>query len=137
MSDRVKVNLAKYGGCALFVALMAWLYISPRDFANATLVDQYRYLCDAFTVPGLLLILLGGMIWASNLGALHGLLYALRWAMFSLIPGKRWKRDETYGEYVERQNEKRVTGYSFLFYSGLVTMAIALVFMALFYSLYE
>lgn len=137
MSERLKTNLIKYGGSAAFVALLAVAYISARDFAGAELVDKYLILCDAFTVPGMLLICLGALMWASTTGALDGLTYAVRYAIFSLIPGKRLERDEKYGDYIERRSKNRAKGYGFLFVSGLITMAIAAVFMILFYSLYE
>lgn len=135
MSKRVKARLAKYGGSAAFVGLMAWLYISLRDFDGAKLVDKYRMLSDAFAVPGMLLLMFGCLIWISNLGALDGLAYAVSFAFRSLIPGGRYK-DEKYADYVERKRENRVKGYGFLFASGGVTMAISIVFMVLFYSLY-
>lgn len=135
MSKRVKLLLAKYGGSAAFVALMAWLYINLRDFDGAKLVDQYRMLSDAFTVPGILLLMFGCLIWISNLGALDGLAYAVSFAIRSLIPGARYK-DEKYADYVERHREKRLKGYGFLFISGGVTMVVAIVFMILFYNLY-
>lgn len=135
--SKLKINLIKYGCCAAFVALLAIAYISLRDFAGAELMDKYLILCDAFTVPGMLLILFGGMMWASSQGALDGLTYVVRYALFSLIPGKRLERDEKYGDYLEHRMQNRVKGYGFLFISGLVTMAVALVFMAQFYYLYE
>jgi hypothetical protein len=100
------------------------------------LVEQYRILCDAFTVPGLLLIIFGSLLWVSNTGALDGLMYAVTTAVRFLIPGGRLKMEEKYGDYVERRREKPVRGYGFLLISGCVTMAISLVFMALFYAVY-
>ncbi len=137
MSDRLKVNLVKYGCCAIFVAVAAGLYIAPRDFVGSALVDQFLILCDAFTIPGILLLMVGFLVWVSNEGALDGVTYAVRFAVFSLIPGRRLERDEKYSEYVERRRGKKVRGYGFLFVSGAVTLAISLVFMALFYALYE
>lgn len=135
--SKLRLGLIKYGGCAVFTALMAAAYIGLRDFEEAALVDQYLMLCDAFTIPGMLLIMVGCLIWASNLGALNGLSYVVRIAVFSLIPGKRLERDEAYGDYVARKREKKLKGYGFLFISGLIVMAVAMVFMMLFYSLYE
>ena len=135
--SKLKVNLIKYGCCAAFVAILATAYISMRDFAGAEAVDKYLILCDAFTVPGMLLIMFGCLLWASSLGALDGLSYVVRFAVMSLIPGKRAQRDETYGDFLERRMANRTKGYGFLFISGLVTMAVALVFMAQFYHLYE
>ncbi len=135
MSKQIKVLLIKYGSCAVFVGLLAYAYIALRDFAGAELVDQYRMLCDAFTVPGILLLMFGAMIWSLNTGALDGITYAVTFAFRSLIPGGRY-RDEKYADYVERQREKRVKGYGFLLISGGAAMAVALIFMALFYTVY-
>ena len=136
MSKR-KTNLIKYGSSAAFVALLAWIYVSVREFGPAPLVEKYLILCDAFTVPGMLLICFGGLMWASTTGVLDGISYAARYAVFSLIPGKRLERDEKYGDYIERKSQNRVKGYGFLFFSGLATMVIAVVFMMLYYSLTE
>lgn len=135
--NRAKINLIKYGGCALFVALCAYLYISSRDFMALELVDKYLVLCDAFTVSGTVLLIVGCLFWTSSKGALDGLGYSFQLLFRSLIPGRRLARDEKYGDYLERKRNNRAKGYGFLFYSGLVTMAIALVFMGLFYSLYS
>ena len=134
MSGRAKTLLTKYGCCAAFVALLAYVYISARDFAGAELWEQLVMICDALTIPGSLLILAGAMIWVSNMGALDGLSYAVTWTIKSLIPGARVGMDETYADYVERKRENRVKGYGFLLIAGGVTMAIALVFLALYHT---
>ncbi len=139
MSKRLAKSLTEYTCCAVAVGLLAWVYLSQRDFAGAALVDKYRMLCDAFTIPGMTLLMIGLLSWVASQGALDGLTYCVRFAIFSLIPGKRVDRDEKYVDYVLRKREKRKEGkgFAFLFHSGLVTMAVALVFMALFYSLYQ
>ena len=134
MSARTKKGLVKYACCTVVTVLLAWAYLSSRDFVNASLQDQYRFLCDAFTIPGLLMILSGALVWVSNEGAFHGVSYCLRLAVFALIPGKRKDGYEKYGDYVERKSQKKIGGYSFLFWSGLVTMGLALAFFVL-YSL--
>ena len=137
MSETIKTNLIKYGICAAIVILFAALYIGGKDFAGAERVDQYLILCDAFTVPGVLLTMAGCLVWASTTGVLDGIAYAGRYAIYSLIPGKRLEKDERYGDFLERKQANRAKGYGFLFVSGLITLAIALVFMGLFYSLYQ
>ncbi len=134
MKSKLASLLTKYLSCALFVWLLVWAYLSLRELPQTINAEYYLMLCDAFTIPGMLLILVGGLVWASNLGALNGLAYVVTLAVRSLIPGKRIDRDKTYSEYVEMKEEKRVRGYGFLFISGGVTMAIALVFMALYYQ---
>lgn len=137
MSERVKANLIKYGCSAAFVALFAGGYIVSRDFAAAELVDKFRYLADAFTIPGLLLIMAGCLVWAESEGALDGISYAARMAFKSLIPAGRAGADEKYGDYVARKRANKVKGYSFLFIAGAVSMVVAVIFMVLFYSLYK
>lgn len=136
MSKRLLVNLIKYGCCAILVALLVWAFIAARDFAGANLQEKYRMLCDAFTIPGIVLLMFGSMVWVSNTGVLDGISYCLRFMVYSLIPGKHWQRDEKYGEYVERRMQNRVKGYGFLFWSGVATMFIALIFYALYYTQY-
>lgn len=136
MSDRAKTNLLKYGISTGIVIVLAGIYIGSRDFLNQTRMEQYRILCDAFTIPGLTLVLLGVLVWLSNEGALDAVSYAGAWLMQRLIPGGALRERETYLEYVERKRENRVTGYGFLFQVGGAAMAVALINMALFYRLY-
>ena len=134
MSARTKTRLLKYGITGAVCLGMVALYCGLRDFAGMTAVERYRALCDGFTIPGLLALCLGGLIWVSNDGFFYGLGYCLRIAGNALIPGRR--KSETYYDYVQRQREKKITGYGFLFLCGGVCMAIAMVFLVLFYRVY-
>lgn len=135
MSESLRKKLLKYGiGLAVCLALAA-LYCTLRDFQSLSLVAKYRTLCDAFTVPGLLSLCTGCLLWASNDGFFHGLGYCVDIAWKALLPGGRRKM-ERYHEYVERHNQKKVTGYGFLFILGGVCMAVAIVFLILFYRIY-
>ena len=136
MSKSQKGTLMKYIAASLFVAVMAFVYISLRDIQNQPLVEVYRIVCDAFTVPGMLLILLGAMVWVSDLGAFYGVGYVVSYAINSLKFGGL-KNTERYADYVDRKrSEGHVTGYGFLFVVGGISMVISLVFMFLFYQIY-
>lgn len=126
--------MRKYTGCALITLLLSWIYLRPRNFAEAVLQERFLLLCDALTIPGLLMILSGALLWVSNEGAFLGVSYVVRIAVFALIPGKRKDGYEKYGDYVECKSQKKIGGYSFLFWSGLVAMGFAVVFFVL-YSL--
>ena len=129
----MKKRILKYGLSALFVGLMAYFYLAARDFAGAEGALRYQLLCDAFTVPGVLLLCAGALIWVTNLGALNGIAYGLRLAVFALIPGKRTDREESYAQYVQRKRAGPARGYGFLLICGAVTVAVSFVFLVLYY----
>ncbi len=134
MSERWKKYAIKYGFSLVFAGSVAYAYISMRSFSGAARVDQYRMLCDAFSLPGMLLVLFGGLMWVAGKGTMDALGYIGKKLVASLIPGKRLDKEERYGDYVVRQREKRKGGYGFLFVSGGVCIAVSLVFLALYYS---
>lgn len=132
-----KGRVIKYGLSILFCALLIWISVKSSNYASASLVERYKIWCDAFTIPGLLLILLGLLVWISNQGALDGLSYALQGMFRMFIPGAGLRQNmETYYDYLKRKEKKRVKGYGFLFIVGGSSMAVALVFLNLFYRIY-
>lgn len=120
---------------------MAWgIYLIQGGFTeNVTLVARYRLLCDMFTVPGVFLLLAAALVFVSNEEFFTIFSYAFSYAFRSLIPGAlAGQKHERYGDYVERKRQKgKVKGYSFLTYTGLAFLAIGLVFMFLFYRIYQ
>lgn len=135
MSKKAQTRLLKYGITGGICLLLALVYCAARDFFQLELAEKYRVLCDAFTIPGLLCLCVGALIWASNDGFFYGLSYCLNVAWRALIPGARYKT-ERYYDYVTRKKEKRIPGYGFLFLVGGVCMAVAIVFLVLFYRIY-
>ena len=140
MSSPLKKNLIKYGISVSLALLMAYAFVALRvDFEHpeeTALVDWYRILCDAFTVPGLLFLMFGAFMSLSNEGALDGLGYVCVNGLKMLIPGGGMKT-ETFKDYLERRRNNRVRGYGFLYVTGFGCLAIAAVFMILFYSVYQ
>ncbi|MBO7397474.1 MAG: DUF3899 domain-containing protein, partial [Clostridia bacterium] len=128
----IKYGIAFICGALITVALL--IYLKPSQAENRT--QLYKILCDAFTVPGLLLIFAGTMVWLSGQGAFTGIGYLFRYLTRSLIPGGRTAHPhETFYDYVQEQKEKRkATGYGFLFFVGLFYFTIAIVFFILFYA---
>ena len=139
MISPLKKNLIKYGISISLSLLLAFFYVYVRvDFADpgaTALVEWYRIICDAFTIPGLILLMLGCLMSLSNTGAMDGLGYVVSIAVKMLIPGGALKT-ERYKEYLERRRANRVRGYGFLYLVGAGCMMVSLVFMALFYSIY-
>ncbi len=132
----MKGKLLKYGITAGLCLALGAVYCLTRNFMELSLVGKYRLLCDAFTIPGILCLCVGVLLWVSNDGFFYGLGYCLEIAWRALLPGGRQKM-ERYYDYVTRKRQKKVTGYGFLFVCGGVCMALAIVFMVLFYRLYR
>lgn len=126
------VNAIKYGCGIAFVVAVGSYYLLSHDFQAAALLDRYRMMSDAFALPGYMLILVAGLIWVTNQGALDGVSYCLKMAVAGLIPGKRDSAMK-YGDYVEEKREKRMKGYSFLLFTGLGSVLLSLVFLILYY----
>ena len=136
MNNRLRTNLIKYGCAVVLGGLLAWFYVSQRDFSAQPLVEKYRILCDAFTVPGLLMVLFAMLLTLSNKGAMDGVGYVANYALRMLIPGKGLQQ-EKFADYMERKRANRLKGYGFLYIAGIAFLAVAGVFMALFYSIYQ
>ena len=101
-------------------------------------MERWRILCDAFTIPGLTCIMVGFLMMIANEGFFDMLSYACSKAVGMLLPGRGFSDDgEKYYDYVQRKKDKRATGFGFLFVVGGVLMAFALLFLFLFYRLYN
>lgn len=139
MKTPLSKALIKYGISFGISFLLVYVFVAARvDFHNLSgtaAVDWYLILCDAFTIPGLIFLMLGCLMSLSSGGALDGVSYVLRNAFKMLIPGGALKM-ERYYEYKERKRANRAKGYGFLYITGLVCMALALIFMFLFYRVY-
>lgn len=136
MKSDLKTNLIKYGICVAFALLMVWIYFSLRldsvqDFSALELAERFVLISDAFTIPGGILLMSGVLVALSNNGALDGVGYAMRLMVRMLIPGMG-RKQERYGDYVERKKDKKLNGYGFLFISGGFFLLIGIVFMVLY-----
>ncbi len=132
MSDRSKIRAISYGTAVSLGLVMVVSFLSGQDLLNQAVKDVLRLLSDAFMLPGFLMVAAGLMVWIANEGTLDGVSFVLIRAVKFLLPFGRGEKDESYGEYVARQAEKRVKGYGFLFVTGGIFMGLSLVFLALF-----
>ena len=136
MSDRTKVSIAKYGITCGLAFVLIWVYCSSRNLFLQSEMERWRILCDAFTIPGLTYVMIGFLMMIANEGFFDMLGYACGKAMDLFIPGRKYD-GEKYYEYVQRKRENRSKGYGFLFVVGGILMALAVVFLMLFYRLYN
>ncbi len=131
-------TLRKYLITTAIAGLSTVAILSLRDYWSVTeAVDKYRILADAFTVPGVILMMVSILIWLSSDGQFDGLSYAFRYAGKMLLPFLQKKNEhETYYDYKRSREGKRLHGFSFLFFVGLAFVLIAIVFVWLHSTVY-
>ena len=128
--------IVKYAICFVIQGSMAWVVISNYSFASAESdLERYRILADAFTVPGIAFLMLGLLVWVSTTGFFDGSSYALRrFGRMFTFQGASDAVMVKYYDYKMERASKRYSGYSFLFISGALFFAVALVFFVLYYQ---
>lgn len=114
--------------------LLAGAALAAEGFSDAvTAVQRYRILCDAFTIPGTVLMLVGVLAWVAGEGLFDGVAYASR-SLFRVFT--RWE-PVRYFDYLRGKQERRKKGgYGFLLITGGGFLLVAVVFYALFYGAY-
>ena len=133
----MKRNLLRYGIPALVGGVIAWAFVALRNYGAGftTSTEWYLMLCDAFTVPGVLLFLFGVLIWISNEGTFDGISYGVKHLFRSLVPfGRTGEAQEKYYDYVQRRREKGKAGFGALMLVGLGYFLVGMVFLILFYN---
>lgn len=122
--------------CTVVGLAIAVFHLKGHWYAQAeTQAERYRLLCDAFTIPGVILVAVSALILVYNAGVFTGLSYGLRGMKDIFMPFLR-QEYIPYREYRKKKMEKKVRGYSFIFFTGLAFIAVAAYFMIRFYGVY-
>lgn len=110
--------------------VVLWL----REQSSVTdMATKYLNLADAFTIPAVVMLMVGGLAWVSSQGGFDMISYGIKRGMTSIIPTISQK-DERFYDYKVRMDKKRISGYSFMFISGGVYFIPAIVFNILYYT---
>ena len=134
-NSKVKSTLIKYATAIGVAGIIAVFILWMRDFWNVEELSlQYHYLSDAFTIPGVLFIMFGCLLALSNEGSLDAIGFMLKRCIQMLNPFSK-KEVQKYADYVA--GRKKVSGFAFLFFVGLLYLAIGVLFVILFYSVYS
>ena len=128
----MKSKIIKYSVLSAIGLLMAYIVLNNYGFfETADLAYRYRILCDAFTIPGVIFIMCGALVWISQQGMFDSMSYALKMIKDQF---SREHDHVKHGDYVlEKQENRKNGGFGFLIITGSVFVAISLVFFALFY----
>lgn len=134
MKKETRVALVKYSVTLIISLLVTYLYVHGQD--TTTKLGLYRYLCDGFFIPGIMLLCMGALCFLANTGSFDGISWGLNFAIKTLIPFGRLKKQQKYGDYVEKRRANPIKGYHFLLHIGGTDIVLSLIFLALFYSIY-
>ena len=121
MRGSVKYLLTLLAG----IAMAAWVAWSKNILEQTGLKEIFHILTDAFFIPAVLLLGIGGLIFTTNEGAFDAVVFGLKsfWSMFS----KKLKRNrESYYDYTMARREKKLP-FGFLLICGLIFLAVSMV----------
>ena len=128
MDDKCKKLFAKYGICSIAgIAVLMFILINRGFFEATDPTLKVLYLADAFTIPGVLMLMVGVLMWLSTKGLFDILSYSLGRLGRSLIPFSK-TTDEKFYDYRERKSANRIKEYSFIFIVGCVFLLVAIAF---------
>ena len=99
-----------------------------------TLGKLTHYLADAFTIPGVTLLLSGLLVWCTRKGAFDGVTFSVGLFFHTIFrPGTMTK--QKYPDYVAEKQEKRKEkpGYTYLYAAGGIYLVVAIVFLLFYY----
>ena len=135
MDEKLISNIKKYVISFVVMGAATFGVLALREFGSA-LPGQERYLdlADAFTIPGVVMIMAGLLVWVASQGGFDMISYGILRAKDSLIPGSKHNGEQFY-DYKVRQDKKRPKGYSFMFISGGIYLIPAIIFNILYYTI--
>lgn len=133
MTKARKTKILCYVTSILINAYLVFSYVRSHDIGTLPLLDRYHVLCDAFFLPGVIMIFLGLLMVLNNLGALDTMAFGFSYVLHMLAPGAFDKMD-SYLDFIEKRRANRGGGYGFLLVIGSVMIAVSVVFLVLFYS---
>ncbi len=135
MNEKIISYIKKYVISFALMGITTFFVLMIRDHSKATdLSAIYLNLADAFTIPAVIMLMVGLLVWVSTQGGFDMISYGLKRGISSIVPTFQ-KTDEKFYDYKTRMEKKRKKGYSFLFISGGIYFIPAIVFNILYYTL--
>ena len=127
----MKKRILQYGISFLIGALLAcWVMNIEGLFLIDVPSEIAAILCDAFFVPGILLTMVGCLIWIATTGFFDSIGYAVKVGMHIILPFINKGERKSYYDYKMEKDEKRGKTPIFVFIVGafyLILSGIALI----------
>ena len=135
MRKSLKVRILRFLSAVSVAALVTWAYANSRWEADMAEVLRYRVLCDAFTIPGILMVMIALLFTMNNIGALDTIAYLMSFLPRMIAPGV-FGEPQMLIDYVQQRRERRSKGYGFLYIVGFIFLGIAIFYLIKFYSVF-
>ena len=104
--------------------VMAVYILWQKDFLGQTETAMiFHILCDAFFVPGVLLVCFGLLIFSTNEGTFDGMTYAVK-SFVNMFRKKNMKQYDNYYDY-KASRKNRDTKFAYLIFCGLFFIAVS------------
>lgn len=132
-----KKTIVRYAASIVIALAIVALMLYAQGLVKGTsLEDVYLLLANAFTVPGLIYVLLAALFWVAGEGTFDMLSYGASKAAHLFIPFLYKGKTEAFYDYKVRKAEERAQkpGFSHILFVGLALLVLAGIFIALFYS---
>lgn len=128
----MKERIIKYTTLTAVAVAIALCTSLIQDLYGMTAVaDIMRGLCNCFSVPGMIFILVGLIVVCSNGGAYDIMGFAAR-KFFSVFRSAEHRSKETYREYRERKNGEKRAFWGFFIVGGIF-FAVGMTFLIAYY----
>ena len=135
MEEKIISYLRKYIPAFAVMGIATWIILALRGQSPELAQDvRYLNLADAFTIPSVIMLMVGVLVWVAGKGTFDMLTYGISRAATSLIPGFKGTNEKFY-DYKMRKAEKPKMDFVFLLISGGVYFIPAIVFNILYYTL--
>lgn len=128
----MKKKMLQYGISTGIGLLIAFIIMYTKGlFVAGKSPDQIMHiLSDAFFVPGVLIFMIGMLVWVSATGFFDSIGYLFSSAANMLVPFTK-KEPKRYADYKEERKGKRIRTPYFMLIVGLCFIAVAAVFVIL------
>ena len=107
------------------LAMAAYILWQKDIFGQTETAMIFHILCDAFFVPGVLLVCFGLLIFSTNEGTFDGMTYAVK-SFVNMFRKHNLKQYDNYYDY-KASRKSRDTKFAYLIFCGLFFIAVSAV----------
>lgn len=132
MEEKIISLIRKYVIAFALMGIATGFVLWIREYSAKDAIDiVYLNLADAFTIPSVIMLMSGVLVWLSSQGLFDMLGYGFSRAKETFIPSPVYKHEQFY-DYKVRKDAKRAKGYGFMFVAGGIYFIPAIVFNVLY-----